>query len=231
MHYAEFKHHDPALIKVLVEAFPFSAIIVNGNSGPAVALAPLSYRKGSSPSGAIEFHLALANDITPLMEVDTPVTVLIQGPGAAISPSWYDASFPTSGSDRSRTAPTYNYLSLALQGTLQHMSDEALQLQIGDLVKAHEPSQGWRLSELAPDLWSQWRELIRGYRFEVSRFDLTAKISQGDSSGDTAGVTAGLRDRALLDDIAMARLVEHYDGSATSLIAAVNALRTVKVTS
>lgn len=225
MHYAEYKHHDPALIEELVETFPFAAVMVNGAHGPAVGLAPLTYRDGRNPAGAIEFHLALANSITPLMAPGTPITVLVQGPGAGISPSWYESSFPAEGSDRSRTAPTYNYLSLVLQGQIQHMDDEALQAQIGSLVRAHEPARGWRLDELAPGLWAEWRGLIRGYRFDIDAFDLTAKISQGDSPGDKPAVAAGLRSRDLLDDRSMARIVERYDGTPLSLINAIRSLR------
>ena len=225
MHYAEYKHRDPVLIREMVETFPFAGVMVNGLNGPSVALAPLTYRAGTTDAGAIEFHLALANDIIPSMSVGAPITVLVHGPGAGISPSWYDKSFPTTGSDRSQTAPTYNYLSLVLQGELQHMDDAALQDQIGTLVRAHEPASGWQLDELAPNLWADWRGLIRGFRFEISQFDLTAKISQGDSPGDRPGVAAGLRTRGLLDDPSMARLVEGYDGTPASLIQAIRSLR------
>ncbi|MBN6152198.1 FMN-binding negative transcriptional regulator [Xanthomonas sp. AmX2] len=224
MHYGEYKHRDPSLIREIVETFPFAAVMVNGPLGPRVALAPLTYRTGETENGAIQFHLALINPITPSMTEGTLITVLVQGPGSGISPSWYDKSFPTAGSDRSQTAPTYNYLSLVLQGELRHMDDATLQAQIATLVLAHEPSSGWQLDELAPNLWSEWRRQIRGFHFEIGQFDLTAKISQGDSPGDRSGVAAGLRDRGLLDDQSMARIVERYDGTPESLKAAIRSL-------
>ena len=224
MHYGEFKHRDPSLIREIVETFPFAAVMVNGPMGPQVALAPLTYRAGETENGAIQFHLALINPVTPSMAEGTPITVLVQGPGSGISPSWYDKSFPTAGSDRSLTAPTYNYLSLVLQGELRHMDDSELKAQIATLVLAHEPSGGWRLEELAPELWSKWLGQIRGFHFEISQFDLTAKISQGDSPGDLLGIACGLRNRGLLDDESMARIVERYDGTPESLKAAIRAL-------
>lgn len=225
MHYAEYKQHDPALVREMIVTYPFSTIIVNGDEGPVTAQAPVTFRHGRDPAGAIEFHLALANAIAGSMTVGTPVTVLVQGPGAAISPSWFNASFPTKNSNRSRTAPTYNYVSLVLRGCLEHMDGPALQAQIQDLVLAHEPSSGWRFEELAPDLWESWRRLIQGYRMEITQFDLMAKLSTGDVPDDKSGVIAGLRTRALQDDHAIAMLLAGYDGTSASLQVLLRSMR------
>ena len=75
------------------------------------------------------WHLAVANSITKSLVPDAPITILLQGPGAAISPSWYTASFQGEHSDRSETAPTYNYLSLVIRGRLSLIDDQALQDQ------------------------------------------------------------------------------------------------------
>ncbi len=225
MHYAEYKQHDSSLVLEMVKTFPFATILVNGSNGPLVAQAPLTPRMGESPAGAVEFHLALANPISETLVPDVPVTVLVQGPGAAISPSWYTASFEGPTPDRSKTAPTYNYLSLVIRGRLSLMDDQALQKQIKDLVLVNESGGGWKIEELAPHLWNGWRKAIRGYRLEVAEFDLTAKLSQGDSPGDKPGVVEGLRRRALQDDATMARLVEGYDGTASSFHTLLNSLR------
>lgn len=225
MHYAEYKQHDPALVLEMVTTFPFATIMANGNNGPLLAQAPLTPRIGTSPAGAVEFHLALANPIAAALVPGAPITILIQGPGAAISPSWYTASFPEENSDRSKTAPTYNYLSLVIRGRLALVDDQTLQQQIKDLVLASEPEDGWRTDELSPHLWGGWRKAIQGYRLEISEFDLTAKISQGDAPGDKPGVVEGLRQRWLQQDAMMARLVDGYDGTASSLHSLLNSLR------
>ncbi|NDV88954.1 hypothetical protein GTW51_19915 [Aurantimonas aggregata] len=225
MHYAQYKHADPSLVRDMVETFPFAMILVSGNAGPLVAQAPLTFRTGRNPAGAVEFHLALINPITEAMTPNIPVLVSVQGPGAAISPNWFTASYGGPTPDRSQTAPTYNYLSLHMRGRLLHMPDEALQTQIKDLVRAHEPDFGWRIEELDPRLWEAWRRTIRLYRIEIDSFDLTAKLSDGDSPGDRPGVVAGLRSRAVLDDTDMAILVEGNDGTPARLRSLLCALR------
>lgn len=225
MHYAEYKQHDPSLVLEMITTFPFATILANSTKGPLVAQAPLTPRIGTNSANAVEFHLALANPITEALVPGAPVTLLIQGPGAAISPSWFTESFQGENPDRSKTAPTYNYLSLIIRGRLNFIGDEALQRQIRDLVLASEPDDGWRTDELSPLLWNGWRKAIRGYRLEISEFDLTAKISQGDTPGDKPGVAEGLRKRGLQQDAMMAKLVEGYDGTASSLHSLLNSLR------
>lgn len=225
MHYAQYKHQDPSLVGEILKTFPFAAVLVNGIKGPAVALAPMTYRNGAAPAGAVEFHLAIANPVAKDLVRGVPVTIHVQGPRASISPAWYTASFPTRGSDRSKTAPTYNYVSLVLNGRLEHMDDEALQAQISTLVHEFEPVEGWRLDELAPDLWRGWRSAIQGYRMDIESFDITAKIDHGDTAGDQTGISAGLRGRSVLDDSVVARFVDGYDGSAGSLKALLREFR------
>lgn len=225
MHYAEYKHTDPDLIVALVDTFPFAAISVNGSEGPRIAHAPLTFRNGKFPAGAVEFHLAKANLIARDMKIGIPVTILVQGPGAAISPSWFTSSFPQIDSDRSRTAPTYNYVSLIMNGRLELMDDLALQTQIRDLVLASEPDGGWRTEELAPDLWQSWRKLIQGYRVEIDSFDLTAKLSPGEIPEDKAGVIQGLLERGVLADASMAHLLTGYNGTSQALVSLVRALK------
>lgn len=225
MHYAEYKRSDPLLVKEVVETFPFATIMVNGPDGPIVAQAPITFRSGSAAAGAIEFHLATINRIAAFLAPGTPITVMVHGPGAHVSPTWFTETFADAGAKRDRTAPTYNYLSLVMSGRLELMDKSALQVQIADLVAANEGADGWRLEELAPDLWESWCGMIQLYRIEIASFDLTAKFSPGDTPGDRPGVVAGLKQRGIQDDHAMAILVERSNDSSQSLAGSLQILR------
>jgi len=63
MRCAQYKHQDPALVGEILKTFPFAAILVNGTKWPVVAQAPMTYRRGETSAGAVEFHLAKANPI------------------------------------------------------------------------------------------------------------------------------------------------------------------------
>ncbi len=64
------------------------------------------------------------------------------------------------------------------------IDDLTLQNQIRDLALASrsEPTDGWR-------------KMIQGDRLEIAEYDLTAKVSQGDSPSDKPGVVEGLKQR------------------------------------
>ncbi|MFO0388688.1 MAG: FMN-binding negative transcriptional regulator [Alphaproteobacteria bacterium] len=226
MHYGHFKQQDPRVLKTLIECFPFATISVNSPDGPITAHAPLTFRQGVTANGMVEFHLAKENPIMPYLQNGAKVTIVVSGPSAAISPSWYTARFAGDKPDRSKTAPTYDYVNATFRGTLQAMDTEHLTAQISDLVAAHEAADGWKVQEIDPATFTKWRDLIAGFRIPIESFDLTAKLSQEQNPADKAGIIAGLRKRGASSDIAMATLIDVFDGSPESLITGLGSLNT-----
>lgn len=206
-HYSNFKKHDPSLIPWMVEQWPFALLAVNHSKGPAIARAPLTPRAGSSEAGAVEFHLARANPVTDLLIAGDPVTIVIDGPNGPVSPSWYTARFPPPHADRSRTAPTWNYLSLTFSGTPVVLTENELYAQIRSLVSASEPANGWRMEEMDEDTFTSWCQEIVGFRVEVESFDLTAKLSQEQAAADISGVLEGLTLRGNPTDDSLGQLI------------------------
>lgn len=207
MHYQQFKLRDPALISAFIGAYPFATIMVNGPISPIVAQTPAVFKKRGDSHGSLEFHLANANPITPLLENNTPITLIFQGPSAPISPSWYRARFPDPLSDRSRTAPTYNYVSLVVTGSVRRISLENMRSHIGELVSLMERDDGWRFSEIHDTTYSDWSAMIAGFSIETDEYDFTAQLSQEQSAEDREGVMAGLKRRGKAGDREVARLI------------------------
>lgn len=224
MHYAEFKLPDAALLRTLIEAFPFAAVAINGGASPILAQAPLTFREKPGSPGAVEFHLARQNVITDAIDEGMTATILVNGPSGHVSPTWYTSRFPDASADRSRTAPTWDYVSATLAGRLRRLSRAELQTQITDLVAHHEPVDGWRIEEIDPDLFESWCGLLIGYRLDIESFDLTVKLSQNQMREDRPGIATGLRKRAGFADTAMASLVEGFDGTSASVEDMIRAL-------
>lgn len=202
-HYEDFRLHDPRIIARIVSRWPFATITANGPDWPVVAHAPLTL----ADDGAVEFHLAKANPALPHLAAGTPVSVVVQGPSAHVSPAWYGARFPA-GADRSRTAPTWDYLTLTLRGRLALLPEAELIRQIARLVAQHEGIEGWQMSEIDPAFFTALRTHILGFRLEIADFDCIAKFSQEQAEEDRAGASAGLRARGQGQDAAVARLIE-----------------------
>lgn len=92
-----------------------------------------------------------------------------------------------------------------------------LEAQIADLVRHHEPTDGWRFEELDPALFISWCDMLIGCRMVIETFDLTVKLSQNQTTADRPGIAQGLRKRAGFGDDAMAKLVEGLDREAASI--------------
>ncbi len=219
MHYAHFKQTDPRVLKALTLAFPFATIAANGEGRPITAHAPLTFREDNA-NEAVEFHLAKANPIIPYLQNGTKLTITINGPSAHISPNWYTARFSGANPDRSKTAPTYDYIIANLSGSVQILGATELTSQINDLVAISEPDDGWKIDEIDQDTFGKWQNMIIGFRMPIESFDLTAKLSQEQDVADKAGIIEGLRKRGTGSDLALSRIIEMFDGSPEYLIQA-----------
>lgn len=203
-HYETFRVDDPAIIPRIVARWPFATIVANGPDWPVSAQTPLVMVNGQQ---AVEFHLAKANPAMSLLQEGAQVMAILQGPSAHVSPSWYRGRFPTPDADRSRTAPTWNYLTLTLRGQLETLSDEGLAGHLADLVARSEAAEGWHLSEIDAQFFTGLRDHIRGFRLVIEGFDCIAKFSQDKSDQDRSGVIAGLLARGQGQDRDVADLV------------------------
>lgn len=206
-HYQEFRRTDPAIISQVVEQSPFATITANGPDWPVVAQSPVVM---PTPDH-VEFHLANINPAMPQLREGTPAVLVFQGPSAHVSPSWYRARFPGPDADRSRTAPTWDYLTLTLRGRLQIMEDAELTRHLEELVARHEGEQGWKLSEIDPAFFSGLRQHITGYRLGIEAFDCIAKLSQDQSVEDREWIVAGLSARATGQDLALADMISSLE--------------------
>lgn len=203
-HYENFRIDDPAIIPRIVSRWPFATIVANGPGWPVSAQTPLVMVDGQP---AVEFHLAKANPAMPMLQPGAKAVAILQGPSAHVSPSWYRGRFPTPDADRSRTAPTWDYLTLTLRGQLDVLTDEGLASHLADLVARHEAADGWHLAEIDPQFFAGLREHIRGFRLVIEGFDCIAKFSQDKNDQDISGVIAGLLARGQGQDRAVADLV------------------------
>lgn len=214
-HYQEFRLDDPAVIARVIMRWPFAAIVANGPEWPVVAHAPLVLSKaagGREGFDAVEFHLAKINPALADLGDGIPVTLDVQGPSAHVSPAWYMGRFPNSDADRSRTAPTWDYLTLTMRGHLAVLSDAELAAHLADLVGQTEGENGWRISEIDPGFFTGLRSHILGYRVRIESFDCIAKFSQDKSDADIAGIIAGLCRRGRGQDRSVAELVGSLAG-------------------
>ena len=176
-------------------------------AAPAASFLPVVWN-----AGTVVAHFAKANPHWRELQGDTPALLVVTGPDAYVSPSWYGAK-----TEHGKVVPTWNYCAVHLTGTARvHEDPEWLRTAVTDLTDQHEGSrdQRWHVDD-APDAYieGQLRGII-GVELTVTGVQGKAKLSQNRSDADRAGVIEGLRADGRPGDVgvadAMAASLDHH---------------------
>lgn len=178
---ALFRSDDRALFETLIDEIGFGMVFMTTPDGPRVAHTPLL----STGDGAVQFHIARGNALTRYLDGGTAL-VTVNGPDAYVSPRWY--------ADRG-TVPTWDYVSLELEGRVRRMASEGLEGLLHALILRHEGRVGgeqWSAEETPPDMWRKLLSAIVGFELEVLAWRPTFKLSQNKSAAERAAIADGL---------------------------------------
>jgi transcriptional regulator len=179
-----FAETDPAQLDALFARDAFVTLVTVVDGAPVVSHLPVLYaREGDAI--VLRGHWAKPN---PQSTHAGPALVIVHGPHAYVSPSWYPDK------EAQARVPTWNYVVAHLHGTLERLDDEAsLAAIVSDLSRANEPrvGQAWEYDHARDDLRSQLRGIV-GFRFTCERFELKAKLSQNHPDANRHAVIAHL---------------------------------------
>jgi transcriptional regulator len=177
-----FRHDDRALLEALIEEVGFGMVFATTPDGPRVAHTPLLCTR----DGALQFHLARGNALTAQLNGMTALAV-VNGPDGYVSARWY--------ADPAQV-PTWNYVSLELEGRVRRIDADALLALVEGLSERQEDriARGtpWTMDKLSP--W-QLRGLLAGivgFEMEVQAWRPTFKLSQNKSLEERARVADAL---------------------------------------
>ncbi len=167
-----FRVEDRALLESLIEEIGFGMVFAQTPDGPRVAHVPLVSNGAKDSGAAVHFHLARGNALTRHI-VGTTALAVLNGPDAYVSPRWY--------SDRGQV-PTWNYVSLELEGPVRQMDEDGLHgllEAIGARQEARvETGEPWQPEEVPGELWNKLVKAIVGFEMEVRAWRPTFKLSQ-----------------------------------------------------
>ena len=178
---ALFRNDDRALHEALIEEVGFGMVFAQTGDGPRVAHTPFL----STGDGAVQFHLARGNALTRYL-AGQEALVVVNGPDAYVTPRWY--------ADRN-TVPTWDYVTLELQGPVRKMAEEGLVGLLETLIERHEariPGEPWTRDEVDETKFRQMLGMIAGFEMEVRAWRPTFKLSQNKSSEERAVIADAL---------------------------------------
>jgi transcriptional regulator len=118
------------------------------------------------------------------------VLVIVRGPDAYVSPSWYATK-----AEHGRVVPTWEHVVAHVHGELVvHSDPDWLAAHVARLTEADEGTRAgpWAVTD-APErsVAGQLRAIV-GVEVRISRVEAKWKLSQNRSAADLDGVVAGL---------------------------------------
>ena len=165
----------------LIDTVGFGMVFAATPAGPKVAHTPLL----SNGDGTVQFHLARSNALARHLEGETAL-IVVNGPDAYVSPRWY--------ANRD-TVPTWNYVTLELEGRVRQMDDAGLEAFLHAAIAKHETrleGEAWQAEESSDTVWSGLFRGIIGFEMEVQAWRPTFKLSQNKPAEERAAIASGL---------------------------------------
>jgi len=180
-------------------------LVTAAASGLTATLIPFVYDPTVGEHGALLGHLARNNDQWR-QQVIGDALVIVPGPDAYVSPSWY-----ASTAEHGRVVPTWNYVTAHVYGQLVIHDDpewvDALVRRLTDRHEADSPHP-WSVDDAPASFIAGQLRAIVGVELVISRVDAKAKLSQNRPAADIDGVITGLEgrgDRTTADAVQAAR--------------------------
>ena len=204
---AHFKLEDLAALDALARHDPFATMVTVVDGAPFATHLPLLYERADDRV-TLRGHWSRANPQWRTA-VGQTVLVMLHGPHAYVSPTWY--------ADRSERVPTWNYIAAHLYGdlVLHQASDasggrdalRAIVAALSDRFEAGRPAS-WQLAETGAAGESKLDGIV-GFTLRASRIELKAKLHSHHPPANQRGVIDGLRQVGSDDARAMADWMEH----------------------
>lgn len=161
--------HDRDAMREFVRLAGFGALFAATPDGPRVAHVPVVFLNDDT----LGLHISRGNGIARHLDGATGLFV-VQGPDGYVSPDWYGL-----GPD---DVPTWNYVTVELEGRMVRMERDALIAQIDALSHEQEarlaPKPEWTRAKSDPRKIEKMLDAIVGFRLEIAAWRGTLKLGQ-----------------------------------------------------
>jgi transcriptional regulator len=181
---------DEATTRRLLAGLGTADLVTATPRGLVATFLPILYEPAPDGFGSVVGHVARANDQWQLPVLGEAL-MIVHGPDAYISPSWYPSK-----ADHGRVVPTWDYVTAHVYGRLVVHDDPVwLESLVRRLTDKHEAlsTRPWSVDDApAPYVAGQLRAIV-GIEVAISRVEAKAKWSQNRPGADIDGVIEGLR--------------------------------------
>jgi len=181
---------DDAVIDEFLRANGFGTLVSHGRDGLMATHVPVELLAGPGGERVLCGHVAKANAQWRQLEEAGEAMIVVLGPHAYVSPTWYDHP----------NVPTWNYQAVHAYGTVRVIQDpEGLAPDLRALARHYEPptrpEPRFDFDTMPADLRAAEMKGIVGFELRVTRVEAAFKLSQNRHDGDRARIMAELRAR------------------------------------
>jgi transcriptional regulator len=195
---------DDAAVTELLANHGAADLVTATPEGLVATLLPFVYDPGAGERGALLGHVARNNDQWRLPAQGESL-VIVRGPDAYVSPSWY-----ASKAEHGRVVPTWNYVTAHVYGKLVVHDDPAwVEGLVRRLTERHEAGRErpWSVDDAPPAYVAGQLRAIVGVELAITRIEAKLKLSQNRPAADIDGVIAGLSEDG---DVASAEAMREH---------------------
>jgi transcriptional regulator len=188
---AHFSMADSAVRELLTQ-HGAADLVTPTRQGLLATLLPFIFDASVGEQGTLLGHLARNNDQWR-HEATGEALVIVRGPDAYVSPSWYPSK-----AEHGRVVPTWNYLTAHVYGRLVIHDDPTwVEALVRRLTVKHEAGnpRPWSVDDAPPAFVAGQLRAIVGVEVVISRIEAKAKLSQNRPAADVAGVVSELAAR------------------------------------
>ena len=187
---------DPTEVSALLAGHGAADLVTSTSQGLLATMLPFVHDPDAGEHGALLGHVARNNPQWREQPIGEAL-VLVRGPDAYVSPSWY-----ASKAEHGRVVPTWNYVTAHVYGSLTWHDDTAwVEALVRRLTEQHEATlpHPWAVDDAPPAFVAGQLRAIVGVELRITRIEAKAKLSQNRPGADVDGVVAGLAARGELE--------------------------------
>ena len=161
-------------------------LVTAGPEGLAATMLPFLY---DVERHTLRGHLARNNDHWRTADGAAGL-VIVRGPDAYVSPSWYATK-----AEHGRVVPTWNYVTAHVHGVVTvHDDPDWVAELVRELTDRHEAGlpAPWSVDDAPPKFFAGQLRAIVGVELAIARIEAKFKLSQNRPAADVDGVIEGL---------------------------------------
>jgi transcriptional regulator len=179
---SSFLETDRTVLAERIAERGFAVIVGAHEDRPRVAHAPILL-----DDGKLRFHLSAANQLSRTLQETNWALAAVTGEDAYVSPDWYEMA---------DQVPTWNYLSVEIEGPLRVL-DRAEATRLLDDLSAHyeawlAPKPPWTRAKMDPRKFETLLSGIVAFEMTIERFEGITKLSQNKPPAEAARIADAL---------------------------------------